>query len=297
VLAENGLIKQIVTHKGEELLECRDHLGGEIRARIEKQWMHNRLAQCSFYAGPVCDIMLRETQLGRIPVLERFFFFKNQPLIKAEVEFDFNADTIGHSWIDKTKANVYYPTKGNAVYHDIPFGYVRGAQSKPLFAISWLYCGGLVYVNGGNVKHWVEDGTIANVLAWGSNHFTNRHHWTAWTKRTQYDLRLYGKQKIVYYLIPFGDFDGNTITTTVNAIITPTFRYHAKGTKSFYRIEDKDIIVTGIYGKDGIIRNRGYKLPTGNNAGLRDWEIFDAPLKVSKGDLSFRASREPVFSH
>jgi len=278
-LAKNGLIKQITTHKGRELLQCGDYLGGEIKARIDKNWVDNRSANCSFYTGSVCDILERKTKLGKIPLVEHYYFFKNQPFIKAQVEFDFNADTIGYSWIDRTKVNIYYPTKGHTVYHDIPFGYVPARQERSLFAINWLYCGGLVYINTGTTRHWVKDGVIANVAAWGSNHFTNRHHWGAWISRPQYDIRLYGNQKITYYLIPFGDFDGNKITTAVKKIVAPTFKYPGRGEKSFYKVEDENLAITSIYEKDEKIWKRGYKLPTGGSDGLKDWEIFDTPLK------------------
>ncbi len=77
-----------------------------------------------------------------------------------------------------------------------------------MFATNWIFCGGLVYVNWGTVKHWVRKGVIANVLAWGGNTFDNRSDFE-WVEQQQYDLKLYGKQTIKYALIPVGEFDGN----------------------------------------------------------------------------------------
>jgi hypothetical protein len=181
-------------------------------------------------------------------------------------------------WIDKTKINVYYPTKGSKVYQDIPFGYKEAKQSRPLFATNWLYCGGLAYVNRGTIKHWVQDGVIANVLGWGSNHFSNRLHWD-WLESPQYDIRLYGKQRIEYFLIPYGKFDGNKIVKDVSAITAPVFVSKGKGQKSFYEVKDENLAVTSLYEKDGQVWVRGYKLPSESKSKYRDWEIFNRPIR------------------
>ncbi|UCC23161.1 MAG: hypothetical protein JSW23_03660 [Planctomycetota bacterium] len=277
----DGLIKQITTRNGKQLLSCGRYLGGEIRARIAKQWVDNREAKGTYYSGKVADILERSTSLAEIPVLERYYFFKDEPVIKAQIEFNFNGNEVGYFWIDKTKINIYYPTRGSDVYHDIPFGYVAAEQSKPLFATNWLYCGGLVYVNRGTVKHWVQDGVVANVVAWGGNHFSNRLHWE-WLESPQYDIRLYGKQRIEYFIIPCGDFNGTSVVQAVGDLISPVFVCEGKGDKSFYRVKDKDLAVTSVYEKDGQVWARGYKLPSRKKSKYRDWEIFNKPVEKTR---------------
>jgi len=275
--SKDGLIKQITARNGKDLLNSGDYLGGEIRARIAKEWVNNRKAKCTYYSGHVVDILERSTSLGDIPVFERYYFFKDEPFIKVEIEFDFDGNEVGYMWIDKTKINVYYPTKGSKVYQDIPFGYKEAKQSRPLFATNWLYCGGLAYVNRGTTKHWVQDGVIANVLGWGSNHFSNRLHWD-WLESPQYDIRLYGKQRIEYFLIPYGKFDGNKIVKDVSEITAPVFVSKGKGQKSFYEVKDENLAVTSLYEKDGQVWVRGYKLPSESKSKYRDWEIFNRPI-------------------
>ena len=280
--SKEGLIEQITTAKAKNLLDCRDYLGGEIKARINKKWVSNRMAKIDYYTGPVCNILERSAKLGDIPLRERYYFFKNEPVVKAEIEFDFKGDEVGYFWIDKTKINIYYPTRGSDIYHDIPFGFVEAKQDRPLFATNWLYCGGLVYINRGTVKHWVKDGVIANVIGWGGNNFSNRLHWDWWVGRPQYDIRLYGKQKIEYFLTPCDEFDGAKIAQQVNDLISPAFVCKGKGYKSLYNVENKDLLTTSVYQKSDKIWARGYKLPSDAKSEYSNWEIFNAPIEKLK---------------
>jgi hypothetical protein len=280
-LSKNGLIKQFKTQRGKQLLKDGPKLGGEIRARIDREWYDNRDADVNYLTGPVCDIVERKTKINNIPLTETYFYYKDQPYIKVELEFDFNGNEVGYMWFDETKLNVYYPTVGEKVHHDIPFGYIEAKQNRPLLAANWVECGGLVYVHRGNVKHWVKDGVIANVLAWGDNQFSNRIHWD-WIEYTEYDIRLYGKQKIEYYIIPQEEFDGTQATHLVEDIISPVHVQAGVGNRSFYSVDDPGVAVTAIYLKNDQVYVRGYKLPGNGNEGLRDWEIFNLPVDEVK---------------
>ncbi|MBA7520246.1 hypothetical protein ES705_12339 [subsurface metagenome] len=275
--SKEGLIRQLTSAKGKDLLNPSEYLGGEMRALIQGKFVNNQQAEIQYYTGPVCNIMERNTTMGDIPVVEKYFYFKNAPFIKVEVEFDFRGNEVGNIWIDKSKMNIYYPTKGSEIYYDIPFGYTKGKQGRPLFPINWLYSNGLVYVNRGTIKHFVEDGVVGNVVAWGNDRFTNRVHWD-WISRPPYDIRLYGKQKIEYYLIPFDEFDASNIIHTVENIITPVHMIQGSGEKSFYQIDNKDYVFTAIYSKDNRVWVRGYKIPSGDKSKYRDFEIFNEPL-------------------
>jgi hypothetical protein len=273
----NGLIKQITTAAGQDLLKTGNYLGGELRAMVHDQWVDNRSADGHLYEGEVCYILSRSASLGDIPVKERYFFFRNENLIKAELEFDFQGNEVGNFWMDETKINVYYPTGGGGIYHDIPFGYLSGRGNRTLFATNWIFCGGLVYVNWGTVKHWVRKGVIANVLAWGGNTFDNRSDFE-WVEQQQYDLKLYGKQTIKYALIPVGEFDGNRIVRAVTDLTAPVFVTEGSGEKSFYEVKNKNLAATAIYAKEGKVWARGYKLPDRTDTRFRDFEIFNCPI-------------------
>ncbi len=135
-----------------------------------------------------------------------------------------------------------------------------------------------MYVNRGTLKHRVQDGVIANVLAWGSRNFSNRLHWDYWTTQNQYDIRLYGKQKVEYYIIPVGEFDGNRIVQDVTDLVSPVFITPGSGEKSYYKAENELLAPTAIFEKDGEVWMRGYQLPGGDQPDFRDFEILNIPV-------------------
>jgi hypothetical protein len=277
-LDNKGLIHQIMVN-GKELLTCEDYLGGELRARIDKTWYNNRIAEVKYLSGPVFDLVERKGTLGHIPVVERYYYFKHKPVIKVELDFEFHGDEVGNMWMDETKINVYFPTLGEVVHHDLPFGYTEARQGRPLFATNWVSCGGIVYVNRGTIKHRVGNGVIANVLAWGSNYYSNRLHWDYWTSQAQHDIRLYGNHTLEYYIIPVESFDGNLITREVADLVSPIYVTRGGGEHSYYESGNDFLMPTAVFEDNGKIRMRGYKLPGEDQSGYRDWEIFNKILK------------------
>src|ERR1035438_94378 len=237
----------ITTAAGNDLLRSDEYLGGELRAMIADEWKNNRSASCRFFEGPIYYVLTRSTSLADIPVHERYYFFREFNAIRVELDFDFHGDTVGYFWLDETKLNVYYPTRGSHLHHDIAFGYVEAHERQPLLAPNWVHCGGLTYINRGTVKHWVRNGVIANVLAWGSNHFDNRMHYDGWTDRQEYDLRLYGNQKVEYWLVPHNSFDGVRVVQDAIALASPVFAANGRGEKSFYEIRQEDLAATAVF--------------------------------------------------
>ena len=95
----------------------------------------------------------------------------------------------------------------------------------------------------------------------------------------QCDPRLYGKQRIKYALIPYGEFDGKRIVCDVNELTAPVFVTKGSGEKSFYELKNKDLAVTAVYEKEGQVWARGYRLPSDRKSKFRNWEIFNAPIE------------------
>jgi hypothetical protein len=280
-LSPEGLIKQL-NAKDRDLLKDGEYLGGELRCIADGMRHSNKNAECAYFTGPVFDVVERSHKIANIPIKETYFYFKTAPYIKVEIEFDFNGNEIGNFWADYSKINVYYPTTGNEYYHDIPFGFQKGKIGEPAYAMNWVYSGGLVYINRGNIKCWVKDGVISNMLAWGGQHFDNRQHF-GWTEQsTKYDLRLYGKRKIEYWLYPAGDFDGGKISVAAEGMTFPIYAAPGKLDARFIEGLDETLMVTTLHEKDGKVYARGWKAPglakVPGGTQLIDFEIFDLPL-------------------
>ena len=289
-LSKEGLMETLTTAKGRKLVTSGDYLGGEIRAVIGNLWVNNRSSTCKFYDGDVCSVLERTGIFGQaqsgpaigrgIPMRERYIFFKHQPVIKVEVECDFDGDEIGDFHIEKTKLNVYYPTPGGDIRHDAPFGFESAREGDQILSQNWVQCGGLTYVNRGTPKHWVQNGVIANTLAWGGKEWTNRIHYAWWKKRApKYDLRLYGQQKLEYFLIPSDSSDGVAATHEVEALTAPVFIAPGTGEKSWGSVKDDSLAVTSLFEKDGQVWLRGYQMPSEKKGRFRDWEIFNVPAE------------------
>jgi hypothetical protein len=305
--SKEGLIESLATADGRKLVTGGDYLGGEIRAVIGNRWANNRSATCKFYDGDVCSVLERTGTFGKvtaaaqdtpeaswikegkaggaiigrgIPLRERYIFFKHQPVIKAELEFDFDGDEIGDFHLEETKLNVYYPTPGGDIWQDMPFGFESAREGDQLLALNWVQCGGLTYVNRGTPKHWVRNGVLANTLAWGGKKWTNRIHYDWWMRLCpNYDLRLYGRQKIEYFLIPAGAFDGAAATRAVEALTAPVFIAPGTGERSLCRLKDDSLAVTSLFEKEGQVWARGYQMPSAKKGRFRDWEILNLPAE------------------
>ncbi len=280
---KDGLMATVRNSRGKAILKADEFAGGEIRALIDDRWVDNRDAECSWLDGPVALVVERRGKLGTIPLVQRFLYFKQEPLVKTELEFDFSGDKVGYFWLDETKINVYYPATAKEVWHDIPFGYVQSGEARTILATNWVACGGLVLVNRGTPKHWVKNRVLANMLGWGGNSFSNRLHHD-WPVKNQYDIRLYGKQTITHFLLPMDRFDGNTIVRAVEDYTFPVWPRAGSGKTSLLKIRDKTLAVTALYDKNGQLRVRGYQLPCRGKGRFRDWEIFDLPAKRLAND-------------
>jgi hypothetical protein len=287
-----GLVRKLTTAAGEVVVDGRERLGGELRAVLGREWADNRKFTARFLDGEVCAVVERTGAFGLpgktrgIPVVERYCFFKHQPLIKVELAFDFNGDAVGMFHIDETKLNVYWPTAGGAIHHDMPFGYEKVGDDESILAPNWVHCGGLVYVNRGTTRHWVRDGVLANTLAWGGKDWSNRIHPDYWAKlnaKHNYDLNLYGRQTIAYEVIPFGAFDGPRVVRAVEDLMAPVFACPGAGQESSVELGDPNLAVTGLFEKGGEVWARGFRIPGSPSKQFRDWEIFNAPLHSLKG--------------
>ncbi|NQU76217.1 MAG: hypothetical protein HQ546_07895 [Planctomycetes bacterium] len=147
------------------------------------------------FQGPLGHVVRVQADVGDIRTEIEFLATPHLPYLQITTRFHFDKHAIGVMWQDWTKLNSYWPAAGSDIRHDIAYGSVAGRPTVPLYAPSWLSIGGpggrLTVFNTGTPKHYVADGVLACVWAWGGRSFSNRMH-ADWAKKDQYDLRLSG---------------------------------------------------------------------------------------------------------
>ena len=145
------------------------------------------------------DVLRVSAPVGDVMAEIEFVASPRHPFLVITTRLIFNGHEIGTMWEDWTKLNAYWPVTGRSIRHDIPFGTVSGREGVPLYAPHWLSvqgpAGGLAVFNTGTPKHYVEQGVIGCVLAWGGRTFTNRTN-PNWEERQVYDLTLRGTHMI-----------------------------------------------------------------------------------------------------
>ena len=273
-IREDGLFESMIEKgSGQELLDTKRYLGGEIRGWIKDKDVstRNRGKITRIEQGRVGKLIVIEGSLEDIRYKKRIMLYNDLPIIDVDIDLSFKGSEVGIFWIDESKLNIYWPTQGGKISYDIPFGVEKGKEERPLFAINWLDIStdkyGLTYINKGTPKHWVRDGVIANVIAWGGSKFSNRQH-LVWLKRTQYDLKLYGSHTISYSLYPHqNDWKKANVVNVAQDLSFPLLAYLEDGhkgilsrEKSLFRLLSHNLIMSSIQSQQGKIRCRVYNV-------------------------------------
>lgn len=129
------------------------------------------------------------------------------PRIDLTYDFDFKDASIGIFYLDETKLRVGWRlVYDGEIWHDIPFGVVQTEPACPILPTSWIDISdgvkGLAFFHQGTFKHWVQDRTVVNLLAWGeaTNAIGDRMWRENWAK--SFDQRLRGRHTIHTALYP-----------------------------------------------------------------------------------------------
>jgi hypothetical protein len=198
MIAKDGTVRQ-ATVKGKNLLRGPGHDLHYLDAGGNIVGGPNRAGKLEVFHGELGDVVRVWAAVGDIPAEVEFLASPHLPFLQVTTRFHFNNHSIGTMWQDWTKLNSYWPVDGKDTRHDIPYGAISGRDTVPLYAPSWLSVSGpsgrLALLNTGTPKHYVQDGVIACVWAWGGRSFSNRMH-VDWAKKDQYDLTLKGTQTI-----------------------------------------------------------------------------------------------------
>jgi hypothetical protein len=169
-----------------ELLNA-DAPGNELRGLLlgdnEQTWISNRGAadDSTISRGELFDRFRCTGAIKGVPYKMNVVLpHDDQPVLEFILELSFNGEKIGDFWDDETKLHLLWPLRLDTptLTHDVPFGVELGKKARPLFATNWIDLSaenhGFTLYNTGMVKHWVRGSTIANLLAWGGERFSNR---------------------------------------------------------------------------------------------------------------------------
>jgi hypothetical protein len=206
-VAENGTVLEATIH-GHPILKGP---GNDLRYPSEDGTIvggAGRPGTMRCFSGEIGHILRVDAPIGDIPVEIEFIASPFNPCLEFSTRFHFSGNAIGVMWEDWTKLNSYWSIDGDRIRHDIPFGAIDGDDTLPLYAPGWVSVrsdtAGLSVLNTGTPKHFVQDGVLGCVLAWGGQEYSNRQGQAAdeyiqkicHDERYQYDLKLHGEQTI-----------------------------------------------------------------------------------------------------
>jgi len=272
-IREDGLFESIIEKNSrQELLDINTYLGGEVKGQVrgKEVSIRDKGKVTRIEEGKIGKLIEIEGLLETIKYKERITLYHELPTLDVSLEFAFKGDEVGDFHIDESKLNIYWPVQRGDIFYNIPFGVEEGREERPLFAINWLDISsdkcGLTYINRGTPKHWVRNGVIANVIAWGGNKFSNRQGHGLW--QPQYDIKLYGSHTISYSLYPHENgWREARVANIVQNLSFPLLGYQVsnhKGTlekkRSFFRLSPDSLMVTSIQSFKDKVNCRVYNI-------------------------------------
>jgi hypothetical protein len=174
--------------------------------------------------------------------------------IDFELGLAFDNHEIGDFYHDESKLNIYWDVNQQKpeIVIDEPFGWIRQRSERPLLAANFTGLfengTGLVFRHNGTPKSWVSGSVYANLIAWGSNNFSNRFHWF-WSTINKYDMRL-DRPCHYSYSVSIAENDNiPDISKKISNDITPIIALYGDApvdSKSYLTIKNDSLITTAV---------------------------------------------------
>lgn len=223
---EDGSVYAAVTADGVNLLNGPGHDLHYLTPDGQPVGGPGRAGRLRRYHGEMGELIRIEAPIGDIPTTVEYLASPHMPWLEIRTRFHFDHHLLGVMWEDWTKLNSYWSVNGHRIRHDIPFGVIDGDAELPLHAPNWVsitddHQYGLALLNTGTPKHYLEAGTLANVLAWGGEQFSNRMHNT-WTANPPGILALDGMHQLRHAVLALeGGCSEVAITRCTQCVNTP----------------------------------------------------------------------------
>jgi hypothetical protein len=208
---------------------------------------------------------------GQVQVRTIVRLYHDLPWIELAWEFNFAHASIGTFFDDDSKLLVQWPLAFQGdVAHDIAFGVTSSLPDRPFFPASWVDVSdgekGLAYFHQGTPKHWVKDGVLVNLLAWGEETDTigNRLGLGRWAK--SFDQRLNGRHTLRAAIYPHaGDWRAANVIGMARSFSYPPLAYLSKpsdgalpASLDLLALPGPDMHATAIRVEDGQVMCRVY---------------------------------------
>jgi hypothetical protein len=190
--------------------------------------------------------------------------YRELPWIDVTWTMAFKDASIGTFFDDDSKLRVLWPlARVRQVRHDIPFGVVDAAGNRPFFPASWVDLlgdeGSFAYLHQGTPKHWMAEGVLVNLLAWGedTDAIGNRLWRQRWPK--PFDQRLRGTHTFNSSLYPHvGDWRSAGVIDCARAhgippavVVTNPHEGLLPPCKTLLTLPEPEIEATALFVRDG----------------------------------------------
>jgi hypothetical protein len=161
-------------------------------------------------------------------------FYHQLPRIDLSWTFTFDTACIGVFYDNDSKLRVHWPLSFSGdINHDIAFGVIQTRDERPFFPASWVDVSdsekGLAYFHQGTPRHWVTEGVLVNLFAWGEDTAAIgsrlwQHNWPK-----AFDQRLRGSHTIRCALYPhIGDWQTSDVIGVARSYGAPPMAYSAE---------------------------------------------------------------------
>lgn len=186
-------------------------------------------------------------------------FYHGLARIDLAWTFNFDLASIGTFYDDESKLRVRWPLAfAGEIYHDMAFGLVRTWEERQFHPLTWTDISdgkkGLAYFHQGTPKHWVSEGALVNLFAWGEK--TNAIGSRFWRVNNpkSFDQRLTGSHTIRCALYPHvGDWRAAGVIGAARDYVAGPVAYLAMAhpgdlpaSKTLLSFTDPDVVATAV---------------------------------------------------
>ena len=200
----------VCSQTGERLLR-KGSVGNELRGLAQDgKWMTTKgnAGRTLLSEGATGKVLTTSFNFPKGKIAMRATLLNDLPWIEIEAVVDADGLSVGEYWKDMSKLCVVWPlASADSIRYEVPFGYTEGRERRPLIALGWVSIGlgksAFSYFNAGTPKHFVDDGVLHNVIAWGADtdNFNSRVYGSMKYSK-KFDLSLHGRYHYRWAVMP-----------------------------------------------------------------------------------------------